>query len=105
MSFEQRMTHKNNKTFKTSFNMKIFVSIAFSQFISARCITRMELHSAFKMLLMKENAVITQKDLRSKHMQGTTQAGSQLKMSRVKWWARLNIPGHVATLKGENSRE
>ena len=41
----------------------------------------------------------------SKHKQGTTQAGSQFKMRRAKWWAKLNIPVHVATLKGEKSRE
>ena len=65
----------------------------------------MELHSAFKMLLRMENTVIIPKDLRSKHTQGTTQAESQFKMRQGKWWARLNILGHVATLQGKNSRE
>ena len=65
----------------------------------------MELHSAFKMLLRMENTVIIPKDLKNKHTQGTTQEGSQFKMRRVKWWAKLNILSHVATLKGENSRE
>ena len=49
MSYEQRMTHKDNKTSKT-FNMVIIVEFSF---ISAHCITRSELHSAFKMLLRK----------------------------------------------------
>ena len=66
MSYEQRITHKNNKTSKMSFNTMIIVPIAFSN-IYYFCITRMELHSAFKMLLNKENTAITQKDLRSKH--------------------------------------
>ena len=65
----------------------------------------MELHGAFKMLLRMENTVIIPKDLRSKHAQGTTQAESQFKMHRAKWWAQLNILGRMATLQGENSRE
>ena len=92
------MTHKDNKT-SEMFNRMIIVHIAFS-IISAHCITRMELHSVFKMLLNKENTVITEKDLRSKHMQGTTQAGSQFKMRWEELCLKPNIPGHVATLKG-----
>ena len=49
--------------------------------------------------------MIIRKDLRSKHVQGTTQAESQLKIHWAKWWVQLNILGHVATLQGENSRE
>ena len=105
MSYEQRMSHKDNKPSKTLFNIIIIiVPIAFS-IISAHCINRKEIHSAFKMLLRKENTMITQKDLRTKHRQGTTSAVSQYKIRRAEWWARLNIPGHLATLKGENSRE
>ena len=86
MSYEQRVTHKDNKTSKTLFNTLIIVPIAFS-IISAHCITRRELQSAFKMLLMKENTVITLKDLRSKHAQGTSAAG-QYEMRRAEGWRR-----------------
>ena len=81
----------------------IIVPIVFS-IVSAHCINRRELHSAIKMQLRMENIVITQKYLRSKHTHGTTSAASQFKMRRAEWWAGLNIPGHLATLKGENSR-
>ena len=68
MSYEQRITHKDNKTSKISFNEMIIVPIAFSKCVSV-CITRMELHRSFKMLLDKKNTATTQKNLRSKHTQ------------------------------------
>ena len=43
--------------------------------------------------------------IRSKHTQGTTQAASQFELRRAELWAKLNIPGHLATPKGDNSRE
>ena len=54
MSYEQFMTHKDNKTSKMLFNFMIIVPTVF-QVISAHCINRGELHSAFKMLSRKKN--------------------------------------------------
>ena len=54
MSYEQRMPHKDNKISKMLFNGIIIVPMAFLV-ISAHCITRGELHSAFKMLSRKNN--------------------------------------------------
>ena len=81
----------------------IIVPIAFS-IISANCITRNKLTAHLK-CDQGRKILITQKDLRSKHAQGTTQVAIQFEMRRAEWWARLNIPGLLATLKGENSRE
>ena len=88
MSYEQRMTHKDNKTSQTLLNRMIILPIKFL-LISAHCITRKELHSTFKMLSRKENTDNSRNSRKYWQLtQETTQAASQFRSPRAVWWTR-----------------
>ena len=65
----------------------------------------MELHSAFKMLLNKEDTVRNSEKIKAQAHPLNYTGGKPVQNASEELWAKLNIPVHMATLKGENSRE